>query len=395
MGEIEHQAGWYPDPDNPGALRWWDGTAWSETRRAGGSSGASAAPSAQAPHSATASFVEPTALPETRTEEPVSSAPPWQPPVENAVQVRDTWSGERVSTGTGDDMTAWASFLLALALVPVSWFCLSPFAWAVSLLLPVGPTIVAVGYLAAVVLLLIPAVERQTSMFLFGSREPTALESERLDPAWADVISRVAEQSREFILRVVDSDELNAMAAGGHIVAVTRAALELPDMELRAVLAHELGHHTGLHAIAGLLTFWLLLPIAWVIRIATWIASFCVGMIERSEDDGIPWISLLIGAVAAFVSLVLRAFSFVVDAVLRFFGRQAEFVADGMAVNVGFGPALISAFHRMRMLAPDDGIITVSERLASTHPDFGSRIERIEVRLNEIAPGWNGLEEDR
>jgi hypothetical protein len=27
-------AGWYPDPENPAAERWWDGTAWSDHRRA-------------------------------------------------------------------------------------------------------------------------------------------------------------------------------------------------------------------------------------------------------------------------------------------------------------------------------------------------------------------------
>lgn len=27
------QAGWYDDPDNPSAQRWWDGQAWSDQRR--------------------------------------------------------------------------------------------------------------------------------------------------------------------------------------------------------------------------------------------------------------------------------------------------------------------------------------------------------------------------
>lgn len=30
MDEQTAPAGWYPDPQRPGGLRWWDGTAWSE-----------------------------------------------------------------------------------------------------------------------------------------------------------------------------------------------------------------------------------------------------------------------------------------------------------------------------------------------------------------------------
>ena len=31
---VQPIAGWYPDPENPAAERWWDGTAWSDHRRA-------------------------------------------------------------------------------------------------------------------------------------------------------------------------------------------------------------------------------------------------------------------------------------------------------------------------------------------------------------------------
>ncbi|WP_235967803.1 M48 family metalloprotease [Streptomyces mesophilus] len=46
-----------------------------------------------------------------------------------------------------------------------------------------------------------------------------------------------------------ESQDLNAYAAAGHTVGVSRFALEnLPSAQLAAVLAHELGHHTGGHA---------------------------------------------------------------------------------------------------------------------------------------------------
>lgn len=32
---MPEQAGWYPDPANPDAARWWDGTAWTQHVRAG------------------------------------------------------------------------------------------------------------------------------------------------------------------------------------------------------------------------------------------------------------------------------------------------------------------------------------------------------------------------
>jgi hypothetical protein len=41
-------AGWYPDPENPGNDRWWDGSAWSDYRRPDGAVPLGAAPAGAA-----------------------------------------------------------------------------------------------------------------------------------------------------------------------------------------------------------------------------------------------------------------------------------------------------------------------------------------------------------
>ena len=81
-----------------------------------------------------------------------------------------------------------------------------------------------------------------------GTRRPTAEEQAVLEPAFEDVLSRLGRGSkRRYRLRVIDDDNLNAAAGGGSLVMVTtRAVHTLPDDQLKAVLAHELGHHAGL-----------------------------------------------------------------------------------------------------------------------------------------------------
>ncbi|MFF2478351.1 M48 family metalloprotease [Streptomyces sp. NPDC058066] len=62
-------------------------------------------------------------------------------------------------------------------------------------------------------------------------------------------------------LVIENSTDLNAMAAVGHVVGVTTYALNrIPSGNLAVVLAHELGHHTGGHAWAGLLGYRSSLP---------------------------------------------------------------------------------------------------------------------------------------
>lgn len=63
------------------------------------------------------------------------------------------------------------------------------------------------------------------------------------------------------------SGELNAFAAGGHIVAMTSwTPRNLRSHELEAILAHELGHHLRGHAWVGQLAWWYSWPAALVLR---------------------------------------------------------------------------------------------------------------------------------
>ncbi|MFE6685609.1 M48 family metalloprotease [Streptomyces sp. NPDC057743] len=78
---------------------------------------------------------------------------------------------------------------------------------------------------------------------------------------WEQVTRRAGVSPDTYQLWIEERDSLNATAAAGHIVAVTRQAVErLPDSRLAAVLAHELGHHVGGHTWAGVIDDWCALP---------------------------------------------------------------------------------------------------------------------------------------
>ncbi|WP_240507344.1 M48 family metalloprotease, partial [Streptomyces kanamyceticus] len=110
------------------------------------------------------------------------------------------------------------------------------------------------------------AAEGVIARHLLRLRYPTQQELARLQPVWHEVTARAGVEGRTYQLWIEDSDDLNAVAAAGHIVGVTRFAVDrLPSGQLAAVLAHELGHHIGGHSWSTLLGYWYALPgrLAW------------------------------------------------------------------------------------------------------------------------------------
>ena len=187
---------------------------------------------------------------------------------------------------------------------------LAAFWLLVRLVAPVPYWAFAAGYLAAGVLMFLRPVQRLLLSWLYGARRPTPDELDRLEPAWHDVLRQAGLPARRFVLAVTDSAELNAYACGGHVVAVSTAALELlPDDELRGVLAHELGHHLGLHTVALTITHWLSLPIITLARIGFLLErlAFAASDLLARRSAGLALIGRIVSAILQVIALAFLA----------------------------------------------------------------------------------------
>ena len=273
---------------------------------------------------------------------------------------------------------------MLVALFPVTVVCLWPMAAIVAAVLPGDTSLWALLYFAALPVVLIPGLEfLQVWLIGRGTRRPTAEELTVLEPAFEDVLSRLGRGSkRRYRLRVIDDDNLNAAAGGGSLVMVTTRALHtLPDDQLKAVLAHELGHHAGLHPLVLLAQGWMYRPIA----VIEWLSVKLHNMLA--------WVTSLRMRLKLYLfvmgaTLFLRLMLFLLGLVLRlanvilvFFGRRAEYRADDMGVALGYGQSLEEALITMEGTVPaqpePSGVGSWLTNLESTHPPTAKRIERI------------------
>ncbi|MFD0385097.1 M48 family metalloprotease [Streptomyces stramineus] len=145
--------------------------------------------------------------------------------------------------------------------LPTALISLVVVSLAFSLVNPLLGLVMAAVWLLSGPLVFHRPAEAAIARHLLKMRRPTREEAERLDAVWEEVTRRAGVSQGTYELWVQERAELNATAAAGHIVAVTRHALDrLPNSQLAAVLAHELGHHVGGHTWAGMLADWYALP---------------------------------------------------------------------------------------------------------------------------------------
>ncbi|MFJ2020452.1 M48 family metalloprotease [Streptomyces nodosus] len=239
--------------------------------------------------------------------------------------------------------------------------------------------------------------ESALARHLLRLRYPTPQEQARLEPVWREVTARAGIEGRAYELWVEDSDNLNAVAAAGHIVGVTRFAVEqLPNGELAAVLAHELGHHVGGHAWSSLLGYWYALPgrLAWRFLKAFSGVVFKVSRVFGCF--GVVFVAMLFGFIALATVGTLYGLPLLILGVpyaLAAVGRRSELRADEHAAALGFAPMLAAVLDKLHQqdqrrtaeLTYRNGGVPVREsplsKLLSSHPDHYTRLHHLQPYL--------------
>ncbi len=244
--------------------------------------------------------------------------------------------------------------------------------------------VVPVGWLLLGVLLFVPSVQVIVLGRFLGTRSPRPAELAVIAPIWRDLAAGANLPQYRYTIRVLDSEELNAFACGGHLVVVTSFAIDLlTPRELSGVLAHELSHHLGLHTAALTLGHWLSVPVTLLARVGFFLQNVARAATETfvSHSAALTALGRLIAAVLTAVSWVFLAALHASDTIANAVGRGAEFEADRRAVRMGYGRALADALRAVIRLGGGVRPIGWKARMAASHPPARTRVARIEAMM--------------
>ena len=277
-----------------------------------------------------------------------------------------------------------------VALVPVWLLALAVFWLPVRAVWRVPFWLFAAGYLAGVVLFFLRPVQRLILTRLLGARRPSREDMEVLRGPWRAVTQAVRVPEKRFVLAVLDADEVNAFACGGHLVVVTSYAIDvLPDRELTGVLAHELSHHLGFHTVALTVGQWLSLPIVILARV-----GFFLENVARAATDtfaqGSPFLTVVGRAASVVLTIVAWVFQLTLiisNAIGNVVGKAAELQAEPpgssrSAMGANSRPPL----RRFISAGQNNAPTTWREQLAASHPPPRTRVAHIEALLRARRP---------
>jgi Zn-dependent protease with chaperone function len=282
------------------------------------------------------------------------------------------------------ERSALTAMLPVVALVPF-WLLAMAVIWLpVRLIVDVPIWTLPLVWLAAGTLLFIPSVQVSVLSPLFGARAPTMEEDEVIAPIWRDLAVAANLPSYRYAIRVIDSNEINAFACGGHLVIVTTFALqELTDRELSGVLAHELSHHLGLHTFALTVGHWLSLPVVALARIGFFFQNVAHAATDSfvSHSAALTALGRIVAGMLTLVSWFFLAALYASDALGNLVGHGSEFEADRRAVRMGYGRPLADALRQVIRLGGGHRAIGWRDRLMTSHPPARTRVARIEAMM--------------
>ncbi len=217
-----------------------------------------------------------------------------------------------------------------------------------------------------------------------GARSLTSEEHDVAQPIWEQVSASAGIDPNRFVLRVIDADELNAFACGGHMVVTTSFSLRnLNQRELAGVFAHELSHHLGLHTISLTLIHWYSLPIIALARIGFALKNIARAATETfvAHSSALTALGTVSAGVLTGVSWVFLSVLYASDAMGNLVGHRSEFDADQRSVQLGYGNELVAALTRVITYGGGQRSIGWRQRLRASHPPARTRVARIEAAL--------------
>lgn len=221
---------------------------------------------------------------------------------------------------------------------------------------------------------------------LLGARRPYVHERDKLQRAWLVVAQANHIPPTRFVLSVVDGDDVNAFASGGHLLVVSSYAIEnLSYEQLTGVLAHELSHHLGSHTVALTVAQWLSLPIIVLAQI-----GFFLQNSARAASQSFAPQSRIVHTIERGLVIFLNAISWVFLAALtvsqhigNIVGKRTEFKADERAIEMGFGKELSSALRHVIESGMGERPTNWRDRLISAHPPARTRVAKIDAGLRQ------------
>jgi Zn-dependent protease with chaperone function len=339
----EPPAGWYPDPGGQLFERFWNGRTWTTGVRAVPADPAPAPPRPGPPRppgghgQVPAVPARPPAAGRT-----VAPAPRPQEPIGSPGAVRSTGPGP-VSIIVAVAMLVPAAIGALAIVAPIAyglhvvwpvWGALAPFAvWVLGAVAATWPR---------------EAIQRAW----YGYRDPTAEEHRRLTEPSRRALWRLGVTAGRYRLMIAESDAPSAPAVTGRTIVMTSYAVNgLPPDRMEAVLAHEIGHHLGLHAVPVFCHTLLTLPI----RVLWWLLARIWQPVRRMWAIAKRWHTPF-GFLVSFVFTVAVALLVVVSAVpagialvgatlARLSTDRTEFLADAAVVDIGLGPQLLAALE--------------------------------------------------
>ena len=218
--------------------------------------------------------------------------------------------------------------------------------------------------------LMTPDLEKELALGRQLSKEIESQVTLVQDPVITEYVNRVGQNIVKnsdaeipFTIKVIDSDEINAMSLPGGFFYVNTGLIMAADeeSELAAVMGHEIAHVTARHAAeqVGKANFW---------NIAAGIASIFTGGIAGAAVQN----GLAIGIPAMFYS----------------FGRGAEEEADRLGLQymykAGYDPgASVTFFEKLQAR---ESARKKQSSLFSSHPPTESRVLQTKANIETILP---------